>query len=506
MSKHGQESLFWAWGSQTALQDEDVSQLTSRDLRRHLEARELSTVGNKRELVERLEISIAEGKNQVYRDIVKAQYVVDRNCEEQGAAYCVGTNTSGQLGVGDLRNRSHFTVIPRTRGIGVCSVTAGRNVAFAVTESHDVYVWGEKGLSPTGGRGIETVTAEGLNESIDYMQPQLIDSLEGEEIAQVEIGASHAVAVGKGGDLFTWGRGDVGQLGLGDFCPRHTPATVYGVNEGLCICQVEAGEYHNIALTMNGDIFAWGHGRDGQLGIGDSLREDINGKEKTSFPLPVQLSMLSRERVRKIACGSGFSFAVSDSGLWSWGCGDGGVLGHGDTRTRESPCKVEALSGNYILQVSAGIWHAAAIVMAPPLVNCGYVYTWGTGLMGQLGLQDCQTFSHVPQLMVQLVKNQIYAKNICCGPNHNAIVSARGQLYMWGGNRNGCLGRMLSPGNDLSFSWNIGHVEGFGTIVDGIGRGLPRSVACGKDFTVICTYPYNGPTLDEAQQMPDGEI
>ncbi len=84
--------------------------------------------------------------------------------------------------------------------------------------------------------------------------------------------------------------------------------------------------------------------------------------------------------------------------------------------------------------------------MAPPLVNCGYVYTWGTGLMGQvgnlkehttlqcslihnerqqnyfievvneidhvffvfqLGLQDCQTFSHVPQLVAQLVKSQV---------------------------------------------------------------------------------------------------
>ncbi len=42
-------------------------------------------------------------------------------------------------------------------------MTAGRNVVFAVTESHDVYVWGEKGLSPTGGRDVETVTAEGLS-------------------------------------------------------------------------------------------------------------------------------------------------------------------------------------------------------------------------------------------------------------------------------------------------------------------------------------------------------
>ncbi len=28
------------------------------------------------------------------------------------------------------------------------------------------------------------------------------------------------------------------------------------------------------------NIIHRGHGRDGQLGIGDSLREDINGKEK----------------------------------------------------------------------------------------------------------------------------------------------------------------------------------------------------------------------------------
>ncbi len=95
-------------------------------------------------------------------------------------------------------------------------MTAGRNVVFAVTEDHDVYMWGEKGLSPTGGRDAEeaaaaSAAAEGLSEvneadikpssqttaphnaesshflmmlqqSLHYMQPQLITSLEGEEV------------------------------------------------------------------------------------------------------------------------------------------------------------------------------------------------------------------------------------------------------------------------------------------------------------------------------------
>ena len=33
-------------------------------------------------------------------------------------------------------------------------------------------------------------------------------------------------------------------------------------------------------------------------------------------------------------------------------------------------------------------------------------------------------------------------------------------------------------------------------LVDGIGRGMPRAVACGKEFTLVATYPYEGPVME----------
>jgi hypothetical protein len=55
--------------------------------------------------------------------------------------------------------------------------------------------------------------------------------------------------------------------------------------------------------------------------------------------------------------------------------------------------------------------------------------------------------------------------------------------------------------NDAPFTPYAGHVGGFGVLVDGIGRGLPRSIACGKEYTVVATFPYEGPVMDVAVQL-----
>lgn len=46
-----------------------------------------------------------------------------------------------------------------------------------------------------------------------------------------------------------------------------------------------------------------------------------------------------------------------------------------------------------------------------------------------------------------------------------------------------------------------GHVFGFGALVNRIGRGFPRYVACGREFSVVCTYPYEGPDIAVATKL-----
>lgn len=47
----------------------------------------------------------------------------------------------------------------------------------------------------------------------NWLEPQLVKDLIGEECLTVVVGASHCMAVGRGGDCFVWGDGDSGQLG-----------------------------------------------------------------------------------------------------------------------------------------------------------------------------------------------------------------------------------------------------------------------------------------------------
>ena len=119
----------------------------------------------------------------------------------------MGNNSRGQLGVGDFEPRINFVVIAQLRGAGVRYVYAGEDMCYAVTEDFDVYCWGGNGVGRTGiGPKIEkafkkTVTLPKLN---NWLEPQLVPDLGGEDCVAVVVGASHCMAVGRGGDCFIW--------------------------------------------------------------------------------------------------------------------------------------------------------------------------------------------------------------------------------------------------------------------------------------------------------------
>lgn len=54
---------------------------------------------------------------------------------------------------------------------------------------------------------------------------------------------------------------------------------------------------------------------------------------------------------------------------------------------------------------------------------------------------------------------------------------------------------------DVNYSPMPGHVAGFGALVNRIGRGYPRCLSCGKDFSVVVTYPYEGPDYTVATRL-----
>jgi E3 ubiquitin-protein ligase HERC2 len=47
--------------------------------------------------------------------------------------------------------------------------------------------------------------------------------------------------------------------------------------------------------------------------------------------------------------------ALSNEGeVFSWGCGEGGRLGHGDATSKDLPTLITALSGQIIVNISCG--------------------------------------------------------------------------------------------------------------------------------------------------------
>ena len=406
--------------------------------------------------------------------MVEAARRAEAALEEGGAVYACGDNRRGQLGLGDKDERDEFCVLRSLRSKGIAHVHSGHDICLALSEDGNTYSWGGGGEGPVGyiktanfelarrrnragfssdeseefstdSEDEEAVEAKRSREKAvadlakGHLEPKLIVGLEGEGIVEVGIGSTHGAAISDGGDLYVWGAGIFGQLGVGDYGVYQTPQLLESLQDGSTLRQVAIGQSHTIALTDTGTVYAWGFQNSGKLGFGIREREGVKKPFSRFFPTPIIIERLKRVVVRQIACGPNHSLALSEDGVYSWGSGDGGRLGHGDDRPCEVPTPIKAFAKDIVLQVSAGYWHSAAIVLIPPLNEGGYVYTWGSGYAGQLGL-GTRTISRTPRLVQGLLDRQLVSSRVKCGPYHNVVMTDNDELFTWGSNRYNCLG------------------------------------------------------------------
>ncbi|NGQ94117.1 hypothetical protein G3578_02880 [Brevibacillus sp. SYP-B805] len=172
----------------------------------------------------------------------------------------------------------------------------------------------------------------------------------------VETGFDHTVALDHEGTVWTWGRNDEGQLGVGDV-DREETWSPQRVKELEHIVSVSANGHHTLAVDENGDVWAWGENAYGQLG--DGTRENRNA--------PVRVRNLTD--VIAAAAGEEHSVAVTkDGSVWVWGRNTFGQLGDGTQEDRLTPVRLEKLSD--IAAVAAGGQYTLA------LTRDGHVWAW----------------------------------------------------------------------------------------------------------------------------------
>jgi len=216
----------------------------------------------------------------------------------------------------------------------VTSISDLVNRTGVISDGH-LYVvgWGENGQLGLG--NVTDVDEFELVNMDEHMQDL-------NNVTVVSCSDSHTAIISND-RLFTFGRGEHGQLGHGDLQDQNRPKLVEGLDN---VTAVSVGGEHT-AMISNGRLYTFGLGAVGQLGHGNS--------ENQSRPKLVE----HLENVTFVSCGDLHTAVISNNRLYTFGEGAHGELGHGDRQNQYRPKLVESLGT--VSFVSCGINYTAAI-------------------------------------------------------------------------------------------------------------------------------------------------
>lgn len=224
-------------------------------------------------------------------------------------------------------------------------------------------------------------------------------------------------------EVFSWGKNDKGQLGLGFESPFELKISqvAFGNLANYKITDISCGHSHSLALVVaknqqgvqEGSVYAWGDESRGQLGSGDAvyrMRPQEN-RWLVKFLTTLQLS------VESIHAGGYHNLVLlrGSGQVVAWGANEYGQLGSGFLWDDPTPKIVNGLRG--VTHLSAGLRHNAAACD----VNSVEVFTWGYNGSGELGLGD--TDLRLQPTHVTAIKNtKVFG--VSCGDRHTVVITS----------------------------------------------------------------------------------
>jgi RCC1 and BTB domain-containing protein len=185
--------------------------------------------------------------------------------------YAVGYNRFGQIGNG--YNCDQFTPIKITlnsfESEKIVSITCGYYHSMALTQNGRVYSWGKNnfgqlGIEPTDDN-ISIGSIKSLNRSLSnnnycHQIPTRISGLEGVIVRKIISGSNHNLLLTTDGEIYAFGDNSFGQIGSGNESRTQNVAIKIYNEENLKFTDIAASFYSHIsiAVSSNGKHYIWG--------------------------------------------------------------------------------------------------------------------------------------------------------------------------------------------------------------------------------------------------------
>ena len=320
-------------------------------------------------------------------------------------AHANGNDAEDVLGLGHNRPVDAFTLYKIPGLTGVVSAAAG-SAAYAVLADGQVLSWGAGGyglLGTTPLAEFETKAQPRVRSNTPQPVAVTFDAVD------VSAKGEHVLALARDGSVYSWGRGDAGQLGIGpmpviNYKTRSARAENFmpfpvRVPDLTDVRAISAGNMHSLALLTDGTVRAWGENKWGQVGDGSTANRNT--------PTPVAGV---RNAVAIAATGYSSVAVLSDGTVMEWGS----TLGNNSPRPKPAP--VAGVRG--IRAATGGDDHVVA------LTQTGGVMTWGQDAHYQTGRGSNATAPG-------LVKGLTDVQSIAASFRGSVAVLASGRIMIW---------------------------------------------------------------------------
>eukprot|EP01060_Flectonema_neradi_P019143 TRINITY_DN2614_c1_g3_i1.p1 TRINITY_DN2614_c1_g3~~TRINITY_DN2614_c1_g3_i1.p1 ORF type:complete len:416 (+),score=73.67 TRINITY_DN2614_c1_g3_i1:180-1427(+) len=256
-------------------------------------------------------------------------------CKGEGL-YAMGSSGEGQLGIGDYSTRLKPTLVPMFQGKHIDMMSCSHHSVVVCQGSVFVTGWNEQGQL-------------GLGDDRNRNQFTELEFFRGKRIKQVSAGVRHTVICTTDG-VYTFGGNSYGQLGLGHAVRELSPQRIPFFDDKTVSC---ISSWFHTMVVCNDYLYTFGEGEFGKLGHS----KDSSAVDRDVYQ-PERVPYFSGPDIHSVIACSEHSVVVTSNGVYIWGNGDAGSMGHGDLQITHPPdSRVHALDHYDVNLISCGTDH-----------------------------------------------------------------------------------------------------------------------------------------------------